>query len=115
MCRGVWQLVGAAIALVHFLHVVGLIVGAVGRSAVVECSAGSGDIHLACHDVGPDGVEVLLQLFFAALQIEVCHTGIQIVCPHRMTHGIILLAEGHAVLIVVGAVFHLTSYVDEFL
>ena len=33
----------------------------------------------------------------------------------EVTHSIILLAEWNTVLVVVGAVFHLASYVDEFL
>ena len=111
--RGVGQLVGAAIALVHFLYVVGLVVGTVGRSAVVQGATCTVDIHLAVNDVVPNRSEVFHQLFLTLLQEEVGHTGIQIVGAHGVSHGVVLLAERYAVLVVVGTVFHHATDVDH--
>ena len=109
------QLVRASVALVYLLYEVRVVLRSVGRGSVVQRAAGSVDVHLAVYQVVPDGVEVLLQLCLAVLYVQVGHSGVQVISPDGVPHGVVLLAERYAVLVVVGAVLHAVAYVYELL
>ena len=52
-------------------------------------------------DIIPDSREVLHELHFASLRIEVGHTSIEVVGTYGMTHRLVLVAEFMTVLVVI--------------
>ena len=104
MSRGLRQLERSAVCLMYLLPVGRFIVCAVRRDTVVQGAAAAGDIHLASDDILPYCREVLHQLFFARLYVEVGCSGIEIVGTDTVSACSILLAERFAVLVVIRTV-----------
>ena len=100
------QLELAAVGLVDLLDG-GLVVGgSVGRDTIVQGTAAAHDVNLVVDNVVPDGGEVPHELSLARLGIEVGDTGIEVVGAYGVSHGLVLVAELVAVLVVVLAVGH---------
>ena len=115
MRRTIRQLIRTAIALVYFLNTVRLIAGTIRRSTVIQRTARSCNIHLAGHNVFPDAGQVFHQLVFSCFGIHIGHTGIQVIGTHGMSHRIVLLTERNTVLIIIGAIFHHTTDINQIL
>ena len=115
MRRRLRQLVGTAITLVYLLNQIGLVDRTIGRRTIVEGTTGTRHIHLAGHDILPDARQVLHQLLLARLGIDIGHTGIEVVGANGVTHRIVLLAEGDAVLVVIRTILDHAADVDQVL
>ena len=115
MRRTIRQLIRTAIALVYFLNTVRFIAGTIRRSTVIQRTARSCNIHLAGHNVFPDAGQVFHQLVFSCFGIHIGHTGIQVIGTHGMSHRIVLLTERNTVLIIIGAIFHHSTDINQIL
>jgi len=113
--RGIGKLVVAAISLMYFLDIGGIVGCGIGGDAVVERSAAACDIHFPFCHVGPDSIQIMAKGIVSGLCYYVGHAGIEIIGSYCMTHCGVLIAEGDPVLVIVGAVADQAADVDEVL
>ncbi len=90
-----------------------LVLGAVGRSAVVKRAAPAGDVHLLLDEVGPDAFQRRPERAVARLDEQIRCAGIKIIGADGVAHAVGLLLEGDAVLVVIGAVGHEVAHRHE--
>ncbi len=110
--RAVGELVVAAVGLVDPGDRL-LVLRAVGRGAVEQGPAGAGDVHLARDDVVPDLEQGGEQGLVAGLGVHVGGAGVEVVGADGVADGLVLAAEGYAVLVVIGAVGGDVAHVEE--
>ena len=81
--------------------VIGQVIGVGEGFAVVGGADAAGDVELLVHDVVPQPVAGRQEGIILGQPCHVRHAGIQVHRAHRMTHGLVLLADGLPRLVII--------------